>query len=252
MSTGIVTTTTVTHASPSGAYAHIADRDWENDLKVSESGKDPEFCDDIAEQLVFNQPGRNINVILGGGRGHWLHNTTIDIEGHPGRRGDGKNLVSTWLLQKQNERAAYVGSRTELMATNLSQVDYLLGLFASESIEYADTQREHDDPTLAEMTNAALQILSRNPKGFFLFVEGGRIDQAHHANNGQRALAETLQFDEAIQLADNSTEDRETLIVVSSDHSHLFTIAGKSNRSSPPPQNQPLHFQATPYEATTF
>lgn len=102
----------------------------------------------------------------------------------------------------------------------------MLGLFAPEGIEYADKQLEKDDPTLAEMTAAALQILSRNPNGFFLFVEGGRIDQAHHANNAYRAMAETLQFDEAIQLADNRTEDTDTLIVVSSDHSHLFTIAG--------------------------
>lgn len=50
MSTGVVTTTTVTHASPSGAYAHIADRNWENDLKIAESGIDPEFCDDIVCQ----------------------------------------------------------------------------------------------------------------------------------------------------------------------------------------------------------
>ncbi|XP_021966239.2 alkaline phosphatase isoform X2 [Folsomia candida] len=232
MSTGVVTTTTVTHASPSGAYAHIADRNWENDLKIAESGIDPEFCDDIAEQLVFKQPGLGINVILGGGRIHWLPNTTTDIEGMPGKRGDGKDLISTWLGQKWDERAVHVNGRAQLLATDLSQVDYLLGLFAPEGIEYADKQLEKDDPTLAEMTAAALQILSRNPNGFFLFVEGGRIDQAHHANNAYRAMAETLQFDEAIQLADNRTEDTDTLIVVSSDHSHLFTIAGDPLRGN--------------------
>ena len=62
-STGVVTTTRVTHASPAGAYAHIADRDWENDAYVSSSGQDPKVCDDIAKQLVLNDPGKNIKVI---------------------------------------------------------------------------------------------------------------------------------------------------------------------------------------------
>ncbi|CAG7721878.1 unnamed protein product, partial [Allacma fusca] len=71
-STGVITTTRVTHASPAGTYAHIADRDWENDAVVKASGADPEFCDDIAEQLVLHNPGRKINVILGGGRREFM------------------------------------------------------------------------------------------------------------------------------------------------------------------------------------
>jgi len=63
-STGVVTTTRVTHASPAGAYAHIADRDWENDAQITYSGQDPNVCDDIAKQLVLNDPGRNIKVLF--------------------------------------------------------------------------------------------------------------------------------------------------------------------------------------------
>jgi alkaline phosphatase len=61
-STGVVTTTRITHASPSGTYSYIANRDWENDAEVRNSGQDPDLCDDIAEQLVNKVPGKNINV----------------------------------------------------------------------------------------------------------------------------------------------------------------------------------------------
>jgi alkaline phosphatase len=67
-STGVVTTTRITHASPSGTYAHIANRDWENDAEVRKSGQDPDICDDIAEQLVNSLPGKNIKVSIVIGR----------------------------------------------------------------------------------------------------------------------------------------------------------------------------------------
>jgi alkaline phosphatase len=63
-STGVVTTTRITHASPSGTYAHIANRDWENDAEIQNSGQDPDICDDIAEQLVNRIPGKNIKVSI--------------------------------------------------------------------------------------------------------------------------------------------------------------------------------------------
>lgn len=75
--------------------------------------------------MVFKQPGLGINVILGGGRIHWLPNTTTDIEGMPGKRGDGKDLISTWLGQKWDERAVHVNGRAQLLATDLSQVHQL-------------------------------------------------------------------------------------------------------------------------------
>lgn len=62
LATGIVTTTRVTHASPAGVYAHVADRDWEDDSNVNKAGQDTEKCDDIAEQLVLNEPGNKFNV----------------------------------------------------------------------------------------------------------------------------------------------------------------------------------------------
>lgn len=55
-------------------------------------------------------------------------------------------------------------------------------------------------PTLEEMTRAAIQVLSKEKNGFYLFVEGGRIDQAHHQNYARRALAETVEFHKAVQV----------------------------------------------------
>lgn len=65
--TGVVSTNGITDASPAGAYAHVAYRGWYNDFEVVDDGADPELCDDIAEQLVRREPGRNLNVILAGG-----------------------------------------------------------------------------------------------------------------------------------------------------------------------------------------
>jgi len=67
-STGIVTTTKITDASPAGSYAHVADRDWEYDGAVEDAGHDPTTCIDIAQQLIHGTTGKGVNVILGGGR----------------------------------------------------------------------------------------------------------------------------------------------------------------------------------------
>jgi len=83
------------------------------------------------------------------------------------------------------------------------------------------------------MTEVAIKILSRNPNGFFLFVEGGRIDHAHHDTLAQRAILETLEFDKSIKLADDLTSDDDTLLVVTSDHSHVMTFNGYPERGNP-------------------
>ncbi|KAE8747418.1 hypothetical protein FOCC_FOCC005885, partial [Frankliniella occidentalis] len=82
------------------------------------------------------------------------------------------------------------------------------------------------DPSLADMTRAALAVLQRNPRGFFLFVEGGRIDHAHHYNNAYRALDETLALESALLAAMELVDVTETLIVLTADHSHVLTLGG--------------------------
>ncbi|CAL8069781.1 unnamed protein product [Orchesella dallaii] len=233
-STGIISTARITHASPAAAYSRVANRNWENDHEVKQDNNNPDECDDIAEQLILGDPGRNINVILGGGKLQFLPRSKRDPEtGRKGYRTDRKNLIEIWKQEKFQTRHAYVEGKEELLHVDTSNVDYLLGLFAPSHMEYYHEQEKHDDPSLEEMTTVALEILSRNPNGFFLFVEGGRIDHAHHLNNGMRALWETIELDKAIKKADEMTDDRNTILLVTADHSHVFSIAGYPARGNP-------------------
>jgi len=105
----------------------------------------------------------------------------------------------------------------------------LKGLFNFDNMEFETERVERtpiQEPSLIEMTKTAIEILSRNPRGFFLLVEGGKIDHGHHQSNAQRALNDFVVFDEAIGEALHVTRDNETLIVVTADHSHVFTMGG--------------------------
>ena len=93
-----------------------------------------------------------------------------------------------------------------------------------------------DEPSLTEMGLKALELLKQNEKGFFLMIESGRIDHAHHASNAYRALNETVELSNAVKAVKESlTEEelKETLIIVTADHSHTFTIAGYPTRGNP-------------------
>jgi len=234
-STGVVTTTRVTHASPAGAYAHIADRDWENDAQITYSGQDPNVCDDIAKQLVLNDPGRNIKVILGGGRMEFLPNTTQDEDGNQGKRTDGENLIESWISDKKNRNVTfdYVSNRSQLLDPDRETTAYTFGLFNTNHMEYHLKSDKEKEPTLEEMTKFAILSLQKDPNGFFLFVEGGRIDMAHHETKAHISLDEAAEFAKAVQVAVNLTDEADTLIVVTSDHSHTMTISGYPARGNP-------------------
>ena len=88
------------------------------------------------------------------------------------------------------------------------------------------------EPSLTEMTTKAIEMLRGNRKGFFLHVEAGRIDHAHHAGNAQRALLDTIELSNAVKKAYEMTNPEETLIIVTADHSHVFTIAGYPHRGN--------------------
>ncbi|XP_071522573.1 alkaline phosphatase-like [Panulirus ornatus] len=232
-STGIVTVTRVTHASPAGNFAHTAFRDWESDDDVNDMGGDSELCDDIAEQMVLGQTGSRIKVILGGGRKKFTPKGVRDPEGgEGGRRDDGKNLIEMWLRQKQHlGNASYVWHRNQLLDLDTENTDYLLGLFDWSHMSYVVDQ-DASNPSLQEMTRVALQILQKDDNGFFLFVEGGNIDKAHHLNEARSALEEALEFERAIALADAMTDPEDTLILVTADHSQPFVINGYQDRRS--------------------
>lgn len=191
-------------------------------------------CTDIATQLIESVTGKNLNVIMGGGAVKMLPNTVIDDHGNLGERLDGRNLIKQWIANKkdQNETMAYVSNRESLMNLNRSYVNNVLGLFASGHMNYHSDTDHSVEPTLTEMTETAMDILSTNPNGYVLFVEGGLIDRANHETRAQRAVIETCQFSEAIKMADLKTNETDTMIVVTSDHSHTMTISGYPRRGS--------------------
>jgi len=232
-STGVVTTTRITHATPAATYGHIADRDWETDMEIPEKQRAPD-CVDLARQLVEFPFGHGINVALGGGRTEFMPADQRDPEypGLPGKRLDGRDLIAAW---NKRDGAAYVWNETQLKAIDPSKTTHLLGLFEPEHMNY-ESERAKDpagEPSLAEMTRTALTILRKNPKGFFLMVEGGRIDHGHHAGNAYRALTETIEFSHAVQAAVDMTSADDTLILVTADHSHTLTFAGYPARGNP-------------------
>lgn len=227
-STGIVTTTPVTDASPSGNYAHIANRGWENDAEIVKSSCDPEKIDDIAKQLIHGDVGKNFKVILGGGRSQFLPKTEKDDDGFEGLRTDNKNLIKDFLAGGSNRK--YVSNNRQLRELDYNSTDSLLGLFAPDFCEYqSDIKKYHledTDPSLLEMVEAALKILMKDQNGFYLFVEGGKIDIAHHENQARKSLRETEEFAKAIELARHMTNIDDTLIIVTADHAHTMTING--------------------------
>jgi alkaline phosphatase len=230
--TGIVTTTRITHASPAGTYAHIANRNWECDDDMR-NFTNVESCvgKDIASQLIRNEPGINFNVIFGGGRKKFLSSNIIDGEGEKGQRLDGLDLIDEWVEKKNSPRAIYVHNKKQLENLDHSSVDHVLGLFANSHLDY-HLDGNKNQPTLKEMTASAIEILKKNENGFVLFVEGGLIDLGHHANKAKYALDETAEFSEAIQAAVDMTDESETLIVVTADHAHTMTMSGYSDRGT--------------------
>jgi alkaline phosphatase len=247
-STGIVTTARLTHATPAALYAHIAFRDWEADSNqpVIAEGVPcrgaPDAVKDIARQFVEVQPSvrKSLKVALGGGRTYFLPSSrdgsdAFDPE-YPtvkGRRADGRDLTAEWLTTR-GAGAAYVWNKAQFDAIDIARTPYLLGLFEPSHVQYeADKAKDGaGEPTLSEMTAKALQMLQKERKGYFLHVEGGRIDHAHHAGNARRALVETIEFAKAVRYAMDHTDAKDTLIIVTADHSHTFTIAGYPSRGN--------------------
>jgi alkaline phosphatase len=234
LATGVVTTTAITHATPGATYSHTPERNWENDTEVPEKDK-AAGCRDIAQQFVDFNVGDGIEVALGGGRQHFMIAGVDDPEHKElfGARLDGRDLIDEW--QKKSSGRDYVWNKKQLDAIDLKKTKHLLGLFEPGHMNF-ESEREKDvagEPSLAEMTSTAIRVLKNNPNGFFLMVEGGRIDHAHHGGNAFRALTETVAFSDAVRTAMNMTSEKDTLIIVTADHSHTMTFAGYPVRGNP-------------------
>ncbi len=238
LATGVVSTARLTHATPAANYAHIMERNFESDADAA-SLSGPGDCADIARQLIEftdNVEGSDgLEVALGGGRGAFLPNFAgADPEdGEAGDRLDGRDLTGEWV--ERHDDAAYVWNAEQFAAVDPDEVSHLLGLFELSHMEY-ELDRENDaggEPSLSEMAAKAIEILSNNPDGYYLNVEAGRIDHAHHATSPRRALVDTIEFARAVQTAYEMVDLSETLIIVTADHSHVFTVAGYPGRGNP-------------------
>lgn len=230
--TGIVSTARITHATPAATYAHAPERNWETDAWMLPMAHTL-GCVDIAMQLVEFAHGDGIEVVLGGGRAAFAPSSTLDPEGTPGARADGRDLIAEW--QARYPKGSYVWNRETFDAAVAAGAPKLFGLFEASHMEYeADrSQDEGGEPSLAQMTEAAIGLLAGRGEGFFLMVEAGRIDHGHHAGNAYRALTDTIALSEAVAVAQRLTDDADTLIIVTADHSHTLTISGYPVRGNP-------------------
>lgn len=186
MAVGVVTTTSVTDATPAGFIAHVPDRQMKFE---------------IAQQIVES----GVSVVLGGGYWYFLPPDS-------GLREDRKNLV------KSAEELGFtvVFDRQSLLSF---EGDRLLGLFSPGNLPYEGQRPGADIPSLMEMVKVAVDVLEKDPDGFILVVEGGRIDHAEHENSISDAIGELLAFDQAIGYAMRHFEgDSLTTIIVTADH----------------------------------
>lgn len=194
MATGIVSTSEIQHATPAGFSAHAVSRSNYND---------------IAEQQVY----RNMDVVLGGGAAS-LHDTRMD----------GEDLRP--VLEKQ--KYDVVTTRDELLNTNSTKI---WGAFAPNALAY-DLDREalkNNEPSIAEMTEKAISTLSKDEDGFFLMVEGSKIDWAAHANEPIAMITDYIAFDNAVKEAlDFAKEDGNTLVIAVTDHANSGITIGNT------------------------
>jgi alkaline phosphatase len=246
MSTGVVSTARITHATPAATYARSADRNWEDVSDMPQEAIDG-GCEDIASQLVnfeANLEARygvdvdGMEVAMGGGRRHFLPNdpafNSPDARSSTeGDRTDGRDLTDEW--QTTYPTGAYVFDQAGFDALDPATTTHVLALFNESHVQY-EADRGNDiagEPSLTEQTLAAIDILDNNPEGFFLMVESGRIDHGHHAGSAYVALTDTIEFARAIGEAAAMTDPAETLIIVTADHGHVMTIGGYPQRGNP-------------------
>jgi len=216
---GAITTTELTHATPAATFSHICNRN---------------AAYTIAQQIVPGGAGYNprlkdgVDVLMGGGR---VYFTPFDAKSNPHGRADGRDLLAEF----KADGYFVAATRADMMSALPNRK--FVGVYADSHLDYA-ADRKATQPTLAEMTGKSIELLSKNPKGFFLMVEGGKIDHALHDSNARKALEEVVDFDNAIQTALDRMRQLDpgldhTLIVVTADHDHTMVMNGYPKRGNP-------------------
>ncbi|RSL31485.1 alkaline phosphatase [Salibacterium salarium] len=199
---GLVATSTITHATPASFAAHVEDRNNETE---------------IAKQLVESE----VDVILGGGKNNFL----------PASEG-GNQEDSNLIKQAEEQGMNIVENREQLEEADIDveKGEGLLGLFAGGALSPELHREDTEEPSLAAMTETAIDSLEEDKDGFFLTVEGSQIDWAGHANDAAWAMSDTAAFEEAVQKAIEFAEkDGETLVVVAPDHDTGGMTAGAND-----------------------
>ncbi|MFK5952706.1 MAG: alkaline phosphatase [Desulfobacterium sp.] len=208
IATGIITTTRLTHATPAVFVAHNISRNNENA---------------IAEDFVTSR----VDFLAGGGIRHFIPQNMVEKNGDAvgmtikSKRKDDKNLVQEFEKQGYQTFIGMKGAK-RFNQTDFSAVDKVFAAFTYTHLPYEIERANHykEVPSLAVMTRAGINVLSKDPDGFFLMVEGGRIDHAAHANDPTGVIHDVLAFDDAIREAWNfyQKHKEETLILVVGDH----------------------------------
>ena len=224
---GAITTTELTHATPATTFSHICNRN-------------AQYA--IAAQTVPGGAGYNaalldgVDVLMGGGRNHYTPYSATNKFG----RADGRNLLTEFAAKgytvaaNKTEMAAAPNNKKFIgLYSTRSHLEYELDRTAATPLGEGATQ-----PSLSEMTLKAISLLSQNSNGYFLMVEGGRIDHALHGINAKRALSDTIAFDDAIKAAIDKIKETDpklenTLIVVTADHDHTMAFNGYGKRGNP-------------------
>jgi len=187
LATGLVTTSGITDATPAAFAAHVAHRSDEASV--------------AAQELELG-----VDVLMGGRKQFFLPEISA------GKRKDGRNLLD-------EARAAGYTVVEDVGELNAAQGVKILGLFNMGNMVYEIDRAKTMEPSLAEMTAKTLAVLSRNPKGFFVMIEGGRIDHAAHRNDAPGTIRDTLAFDEAVGVAlEFARKNPHTLLIVTADH----------------------------------
>lgn len=202
-STGIISTSEIQHATPAAFSAHATARS---------------NYDDIAEQQVY----QDIEVVLGGGK------DSLATGDHRNARKDGENLLDVI----DENGYDLVETKDELLN---STADKLWGSFAPAALAY-DFDRQaagdNEEPSIADMTKKGIETLSKDEDGFFMFVEGSKVDWAAHANDPIGIISDVLAFDEAVEEAvEFAKEDGNTMVIVVSDHGNSGITMGNQNTS---------------------